>query len=136
MQEIFGSVRRSIAFRSPEGHESGGEGTPADKIGSCLRKSRVGFLSSKSPNPSLPQPSIPRDSVTPPIRWRRGELIGCGAFGRVYMGMNLDSGELLAVKQVFLSLSTSLPLYVQFQFLRLWFSLFSLSLLPPPAALF
>ncbi|XP_035835236.1 probable glutamate carboxypeptidase LAMP1 [Helianthus annuus] len=24
----------------------------------------------------------------------------CGAFGRVYMGMNLDSGELLAVKQV------------------------------------
>ncbi|KAI7745420.1 hypothetical protein M8C21_012916, partial [Ambrosia artemisiifolia] len=34
------------------------------------------------------------------IRWRRGELIGCGAFGQVYMGMNLDSGELLAVKQV------------------------------------
>ncbi|KAI3746704.1 hypothetical protein L6452_09143 [Arctium lappa] len=27
-------------------------------------------------------------------------MIGCGAFGRVYMGMNLDSGELLAVKQV------------------------------------
>lgn len=38
-----------------------------------------------------------------PIRWRKGELIGYGAFGRVYMGMNLDSGELLAVKEVNLS---------------------------------
>jgi serine/threonine protein kinase len=36
----------------------------------------------------------------PLIRWRKGELIGAGAFGQVYLGMNLDSGELLAVKQV------------------------------------
>ena len=35
-----------------------------------------------------------------PIRWRKGELIGAGAYGRVYMGMNLESGELIAVKQV------------------------------------
>ncbi|XP_076931976.1 mitogen-activated protein kinase kinase kinase 3-like [Bidens hawaiensis] len=34
------------------------------------------------------------------IRWRRGELIGRGTFGQVHMGMNLDSGELLSVKQV------------------------------------
>eukprot|EP00959_Pyramimonas_sp_CCMP1952_P042571 889882-Pyramimonas_sp.AAC.1 len=34
------------------------------------------------------------------IRWQRGELIGAGAFGRVYVGMNEDSGQLLAVKQV------------------------------------
>lgn len=40
------------------------------------------------------------DLLPPPIRWRKGELIGCGAFGRVYMGMNLHSGELLAVKEV------------------------------------
>ncbi|KAL7214278.1 hypothetical protein ACSBR1_026650 [Camellia fascicularis] len=51
---------------------------------------------SKPPPPS-PSPSPPID--TPPIRWRKGELIGFGAFGRVYMWMNLDSGELLAVKQ-------------------------------------
>jgi mitogen-activated protein kinase kinase kinase ANP1 len=41
-----------------------------------------------------------RGEENPPIRWRKGELIGCGAFGQVYLGMNLDSGELLAVKQV------------------------------------
>ena len=48
-----------------------------------------------SMDPPLPLPVSSR-----PIRWRKGELIGAGAFGRVYMGMNLDSGELLAVKQV------------------------------------
>ncbi|KAJ0873272.1 putative glutamate carboxypeptidase II [Helianthus annuus] len=31
----------------------------------------------------------------------------CGAFGRVYMGMNLDSGELLAVKQVSVVVNTA-----------------------------
>jgi hypothetical protein len=65
-----------------------------DKINSCIRKSRVFSKLSSPPPPPTP----------PPIRWRKGELIGCGAFGRVYMGMNLDSGELLAVKQVALYL--------------------------------
>ncbi|PON76393.1 Serine/threonine protein kinase [Parasponia andersonii] len=104
MQDIFGSVRRSLVFRTPpENEESsspspspigGGAPTLVDKINSCIRKSRV------FSKPSPPQPaSLPKDNA-PPIRWRKGELIGCGAFGRVYMGMNLDSGELLAVKQV------------------------------------
>lgn len=44
----------------------------------------------------------PQDTLEP-IRWAKGQLIGAGAFGRVYMGMNLDSGELLAVKQVLLA---------------------------------
>lgn len=39
----------------------------------------------------------------PPIRWRKGELIGAGAYGRVHMGMNLESGELIAVKQVLIA---------------------------------
>lgn len=34
------------------------------------------------------------------IRWQRGGLIGAGAFGKVFLGLNLDNGELLAVKQV------------------------------------
>lgn len=86
MQDKFGSVRRSLVFRS-SGGEDGGIGVLVEKIGSSIRNSTLGLFF-KPPAPARP------------IRWRKGELIGCGAFGRVYMGMNLDSGELLAIKQV------------------------------------
>ncbi|BBN16920.1 mitogen-activated protein kinase kinase kinase ANP1 [Marchantia polymorpha subsp. ruderalis] len=49
---------------------------------------------------TMPRPCSPRA-----IRWRKGEIIGAGAYGRVYMGMNLDSGELLAVKQVLITVN-------------------------------
>ena len=39
-------------------------------------------------------------SSSEPVHWRRGELIGAGAFGRVYMGLNNETGQLMAVKQV------------------------------------
>ncbi|GAB4851122.1 Mitogen-activated protein kinase kinase kinase npk1 [Ancistrocladus abbreviatus] len=112
MQEFFGSVRRSLVFRpATTGTEDGGFGGFVDKIGSSIRKSRIGVFS-KLTVPALPSmspakenmPPTPEEDVTP-IRWRKGELIGCGAFGRVYMGMNLDSGELLAVKQVSIAAS-------------------------------
>ncbi len=35
-----------------------------------------------------------------PFRWREAELLGEGAFGRVILGLNLEKGELMAVKQV------------------------------------
>ena len=35
-----------------------------------------------------------------PVHWTRGELIGQGAFGKVYMGLNSETGQLMAVKQV------------------------------------
>lgn len=103
MQDMFGSVRRSLVFRTLDGDGDGGGGDPGslvEKIGSCIRKSRV--FSRHSPPPPLPP--VP---TAPAIRWRKGELIGCGAFGRVYMGMNLDSGELLAVKQVLITASNA-----------------------------
>ena len=34
------------------------------------------------------------------IEWKKGELIGKGSFGKVFMGMNAATGELIAVKQV------------------------------------
>ncbi|XP_008449571.1 mitogen-activated protein kinase kinase kinase NPK1 isoform X1 [Cucumis melo] len=96
MQDFFGSVRRSLVFLAPDGDDGGRFGGLVEKIGSSIRKSRNGLFSKQSLR-ALP-PVAKEDG--PPIWWRKGELIGCGAFGRVYMGMNLDSGELLAVKQV------------------------------------
>lgn len=34
------------------------------------------------------------------FRWIKGDLIGKGSHGRVYMGLNVNTGEVMAVKQV------------------------------------
>lgn len=103
MQDLFGSVRRSLVFRATPDNNTQENSPPlataanafVERINSCIRKSRV-FSKPSSPSPSPPL-----------IRWRKGELIGSGAFGRVYMGMNLDSGELLAVKEVLIAANSA-----------------------------
>ncbi|KAK3002975.1 hypothetical protein RJ639_018730 [Escallonia herrerae] len=116
MQDFIGSVRRSLVFKpSSSAAEADADGPSfggfVEKIGSTIRRSRIGLFS-KPPVPALPP--VPKIAAiksckddAPPIRWRKGELIGCGAFGRVYMGMNLDSGELLAVKQVSIAVNSA-----------------------------
>ncbi|KDQ54860.1 hypothetical protein JAAARDRAFT_693265 [Jaapia argillacea MUCL 33604] len=48
------------------------------------------------------------------IRWQQGRFIGAGAFGSVYLGVNLDSGSLMAVKEIkFQDLSGMPNLYSQ-----------------------
>lgn len=39
--------------------------------------------------------------------WKRGSLVGKGAFGEVYLGMDAETGELFAVKQVSLRAPTT-----------------------------
>ncbi|CAL5413237.1 unnamed protein product [Camellia sinensis] len=117
MQDFIGSVCRSLVFKPSD--DGGVFGGFVEKIGSIIRKSGIGLFS-KPPVPTLP-PIAKSDAIkvkkddapiakstaikvkkddAPTIRWRKGELIGCGAFGRVYMGLNIDSGALLAIKQV------------------------------------
>ncbi|PBP19722.1 MAP kinase kinase kinase [Diplocarpon rosae] len=48
--------------------------------------------------PHIPQDNIPKRQAT--FRWFKGQLIGKGTYGRVYLGMNATTGEFLAVKQV------------------------------------
>jgi mitogen-activated protein kinase kinase kinase len=48
------------------------------------------------------------------IRWQQGRFIGAGAFGSVYTAVNLDSGSLMAVKEIkFQELAGSPSLYQQ-----------------------
>ncbi|KAG2431906.1 hypothetical protein HXX76_009397 [Chlamydomonas incerta] len=49
---------------------------------------------------SLLYPLLRDPSPTVPVRWRKGEGIGSGSFGQVYLALNCDTGELLAVKEV------------------------------------
>lgn len=48
--------------------------------------------------PEIPQDTIPKRQTT--FRWFKGQLIGKGTYGRVYLGMNATTGEFLAVKEV------------------------------------
>ena len=50
------------------------------------------------PQDIISTPSAPTRQAT--FKWMKGTLIGKGTFGRVYLGMNITTGEPLAVKQV------------------------------------
>ena len=43
------------------------------------------------------------------IRWQQGKFVGGGTFGSVYLAVNLDSGEELAVKEIRFQDLTSAP---------------------------
>lgn len=61
-------------------------------MGSCCLKPKASVIN---------EPSIIclLDNLNPP-NWKRGELIGQGAYGKVYECLNLDTGELHAVKYI------------------------------------
>ena len=50
------------------------------------------------PHDIITTPSVPTRQAT--FKWMKGSLIGKGTFGRVYLGMNITTGEPLAVKQI------------------------------------
>ena len=45
-------------------------------------------------------PAAPAEARSSIIRWKKGQMIGKGAYGTVYMAMNEDTGQLMAMKEV------------------------------------
>jgi serine/threonine protein kinase len=43
---------------------------------------------------------IRNSSINEKIEWRKGEVIGIGATGKVYQGLNLQNGNMMAVKKM------------------------------------
>ena len=37
---------------------------------------------------------------TTAFKWLKGEVIGRGTFGKVYLGMNVTNGEMMAIKKI------------------------------------
>jgi len=62
------------------------------------QESRVEYPAEKAKTASLQLP--PPKIITEKINWVQGELLGSGACGNVYLGLNIDTGQLMAVKQV------------------------------------
>jgi hypothetical protein len=40
------------------------------------------------------------NNMIAPLKWVKGDLIGRGTYGRVYLAMNTETGELITVKQI------------------------------------
>jgi serine/threonine protein kinase len=55
------------------------------------------------------------DSRNSHVSWRRGDLIGTGANGRVYLGLEEDSGAIIAVKEMAFSNEQELEELAQMQ---------------------
>lgn len=91
--------RRMEALKAVEEYRTGIESANRT-VGKVMDQDTAGdrglaFLASSSSNIS--------------IRWQQGKFIGGGTFGQVYLAVNLDSGEELAVKEIRFQDLTSAP---------------------------
>lgn len=118
-RKTFPRARRTQvhSFRSPISF-SPTEQSPSTSSGSSVftpdleeapgpaRRPRRGSDIEPNPNPAVP-PTLSVMDISPPSRspraptnWRLGKLLGQGAFGRVFLCYDADTGRELAVKQV------------------------------------
>ncbi|KAG8827036.1 hypothetical protein FRC19_006004 [Serendipita sp. 401] len=67
-----------------------------------LQPYEVGKLANiKAPNELPSMPESPGGSSKPPVtQWFKGKLIGKGTYGKVYLGFNMTTQEVFAVKRV------------------------------------
>ena len=83
---------RGVTVNSPSPMRS----SPSNEISSVTTTSTSDASYYATNKPAL----YPRKRVR---RWKQGEMIGKGAYGTVYMGLDLDTGGLIAIKQIHFS---------------------------------
>ena len=90
-----GSNANQFVPSTPKAMKFSGEGSTllSSSSGTPNSISQSQLSTSSSPNPN-------RRRTVRENKWKRGELIGAGAYGRVFMGMNEISGELIAIKEM------------------------------------
>lgn len=94
-RSLGGRPSRSPALFVAPGHLGTGPSSPPS---SYSTHSESGF---GSPARRLASPGPPREAGK--VRkghWKKGKAIGVGSCGNVYLGMNEDTGELMAVKEI------------------------------------
>ena len=93
-ESLSSPVEPGSAATEPQGaFARGSPPTPGDEP--TARRSRVRAESRHTPN----SPS-PVRIITKTLRWKKGPLLGQGGFGKVYLGLNYETGEFMAVKSV------------------------------------
>jgi serine/threonine protein kinase len=101
------ATRPSANHLLPPHSGGNGQSWSADRKNSAtaMRTSTSGSIYGGAPN-HYHFPSIFDQSETPSfpsranIRWKKSDILGQGAFGVVFLGLNIDTGELMAVKQM------------------------------------
>ncbi|CAI5485475.1 unnamed protein product, partial [Closterium sp. Naga37s-1] len=87
---------------SKEGKEKGG-GKEQEKQEKAGQKEAGGQGGEEEEDEAVPEELLQDDPEVSPLgtmKWKRGELLGEGAYGKVFLGLNERTGELMAVKQM------------------------------------
>lgn len=77
-----------------EGKQGDADPSPVGRLPLRLGLEQSGIISNASPA------TISTSSDGAITRWKRGQMLGKGGFGSVYLALNLDNGKLFAVKQI------------------------------------
>ncbi|KAJ1800533.1 Suppressor of Sensor Kinase (SLN1) [Coemansia sp. RSA 2399] len=98
LDSIGANLRTQIMQRQRVGHSQQVDQTRDEYLAEDGRIGHVLEVTARPEDKTLRLLAASKSNIT--IRWQLGRYIGGGAFGAVYVGYNLDTGDLMAVKEI------------------------------------